>query len=112
MKGKLFAVLMGASLVLAACGGGDEASTTDNASDTTKTVSAGDAEKIYTQSCSQCHGGDLKGGSSFPDLTAVGAKLSVEEIETIIAEGKGIMPPRLIEGAEATAVAQWLGEKK
>lgn len=112
MKGKLFAVLMGATLILAACGGGEEESAKDNGSGTTKTVSAGDAEKIYTQSCSQCHGGDLKGGSSFPDLSAIGATLSVEEIEKTIAEGKGIMPPRLIEGAEATAVAEWLATKK
>lgn len=104
MKGKLVTLLMGATLVLAACGGNEE--TTDD------TVSAGDPEKIYTQKCSSCHGVELQGQGHFPDISAVGARLSQEEIETIILEGKGAMPPRLIEGEEAAAVAEWLAGKK
>jgi cytochrome c551 len=107
MKGKLFAMLMGALLILSACGGSDETSSAE-----TETVAAGDAEKIYAQSCASCHGGDLRGGSSFPDLSSIGATLSAEDIERVIAEGQGIMPPRLIEGDKATVVAEWLAAKK
>lgn len=103
-KGRLIALLMGAALALTACGGKEEASSTAN---------GGDPEKLYTQSCSQCHGTDLKGvNPNFPDLTTIGSKLSKEEIEKTILEGKGVMPPRKLEGAEATAVAEWLAEKK
>jgi cytochrome c551 len=105
MKGKLVALLMGTSLVLAACGGNDEASSGD-------TVSAGDPETTYTQKCSQCHGVELKGQGQFPDISTVGAKLSQEEIEKVILEGQGAMPPKLIEGEDASAVAEWLAAKK
>lgn len=104
MKGKLAALLMGSTLVLAACGGNEEASG--------DTASAGDPEKIYTQKCSQCHGAELKGQGQFPDISTVGARLSQEEIEKTILEGKGAMPPKLIEGEEAAAVAEWLSAKK
>ena len=115
LKKKLLALLFGTSLVLAACGGGDdEAKDTGTATDdnaTTDTASAGDAEKMYNQKCSSCHGGDLKGGVG-PDLSAIGATLSKEDIEKIISEGKGAMPPGLIEGAEASVVAEWLAANK
>jgi cytochrome c551 len=104
MKGKLVTLLMGAVLVLTACGGNDEA--------TGDTVSAGDPEKVYTQKCSSCHGVELQGQGHFPDISSVGARLSQEEIEKTILEGKGAMPPRLIDGEEATAVAEWLAQKK
>lgn len=103
MKGKLIGLLMGATLVLSACGDKEEASTTKS----------GDPEKLYTQSCAQCHGTDLKGvNPNFPDLNAIGSKLTKEEIEKTILEGKGVMPPRKLEGEEASAVAEWLAEKK
>ena len=105
MKGKLLGLLLGTSLVLAACGGNDEATSGD-------TVSAGDPEKTYTQKCSQCHGVELEGSGPFPDISTVGARLSQEEIEQTIIEGKGSMPPKLIQGEEAAAVAEWLAEKK
>ncbi|WP_338471799.1 c-type cytochrome [Niallia sp. XMNu-256] len=104
MRGKLVSLLMGASLVLAACGGNEETSG--------DTVSAGDPEKIYTQKCSSCHGVELKGQGHFPDISTVGARFSQEEIENVILEGKGAMPPRLIKGEEASAVAEWLASKK
>ena len=77
-----------------------------------KTVPAGDADKIYTQKCSSCHGVELEGSGHFPDISKVGARMSQEEIESTILDGKGAMPPRLIEGEQATAVAEWLSEKK
>lgn len=107
MKGKLAALFVGTALVLAACGGGEDETSSEGA--TTDTVSAG--EKIYTQKCSNCHGQNLQGGVG-PDLTTVGSKLSQEDIETVINEGQGAMPPRLIEGEDVTAVAEWLASKK
>ncbi|WP_428911007.1 cytochrome c551 [Niallia sp. Krafla_26] len=104
MRGKWVTLLMGAVLVLSACGGNEEA--------TGDTVSAGDPEKIYTQKCSSCHGVELQGQGHFPELNTVGSRLSQEEIEKTILEGKGAMPPGLIQGEEASAVAQWLATKK
>lgn len=107
MKKKLLGLLVGASLVLAACGGGGD--------DTKETASGGaDPEKLFSQKCSSCHGADLKGGGggSFPDLTQVGARLSKDEIETIILNGKNAMPKAQLTGEDATAVAGWLAEKK
>ena len=110
LKGKLLTILLGAMLVLAACGGEKESDSSAN-SGTSDTVNVSNAEKIYNQKCSNCHGGDLRGGVG-PDLTTIGGKLSQEEIEQVIANGKGVMPKGLIDGAEATAVAEWLAAKK
>ncbi len=93
---------MGASLALAACGGGD-----DEGSDT----ASADPETLFAQSCSSCHGGELQGGAG-PELAAIGSKYSQEEIENIIANGQGTMPPKLLEGEKASAVAEWLAAKK
>lgn len=103
MKKKLLALLMGTSLVLAACGGGDEAGGGDTA--------GSDPEKLYNQKCSGCHGGNLEGGAG-PKLSDAGSRLSKEDIEKILAEGKGSMPPKLLEGEDASAVAEWLANKK
>lgn len=103
MNKKLLALLMGASMVLAACGGGG---------DSKDSASGADPEKLYNQKCSGCHGGDLKGGAG-PDLTKVGAAYSKDEIQKIIEEGKGGgMPAGLYKGDEASQVAEWLSEKK
>lgn len=103
MKKKLLALMMGTSLVLAACGGGED--------EATGGANAGDPEKLYNQKCSSCHGGDLQGGAG-PKLSDVGARLSQEEIEAVIANGQGSMPPGLLKGEDATAVAEWLAGKK
>ncbi|UYZ21592.1 cytochrome c551 [Mesobacillus jeotgali] len=104
MKKKLLALLMGTSLVLAACGGGgDEAGGGDTA--------GADPEKLYNQKCSSCHGGNLEGGVG-PKLSDVGSRLSQEDIESVIANGQGSMPPKLLEGDDASAVAEWLANKK
>lgn len=108
MKGKLIGLLMGASIVLAACGGGSEEASSDG-----KTASA-DPEQIFSQSCAQCHGADLKGRGNAVDLSAIGAQYSQEEIEKIIVEGNGGgMPGGMIKDTEKVAVlAEWLAAKK
>lgn len=103
MKKKLLALLMGTSLVLAACGGGEDEAGGDKA--------GADPEKLFNQKCSSCHGGNLEGGVG-PKLSDVGTRLSQEDIEGIIANGKGSMPAKLLEGGDATAVAEWLANKK
>ncbi|PLS17913.1 cytochrome C551 [Bacillus sp. M6-12] len=117
MKKKLLALLMGTSLVLAACGGDDSADkepAEDKGSETTtETSDAGDGNeaKIFENKCASCHGMNLEGGVG-PKLADAGSRLSKEDIEKIIAEGKGAMPPGLLEGEEASSVAAWLAAKK
>lgn len=70
-----------------------------------------DPEAIYANSCAGCHGDDLS-GTSAPDLTTVGGSLSQDEIEDIINNGKGTMPPALVSPEEAAVLAEWLSEMK
>ncbi len=110
MKAKLLALLIGTSLVLAACGGGGD--TTQPADEATGGDTATvNAEKIYKQNCAACHGADLSGGVG-PALTGIGSTHSQEEIEAIIEKGQGIMQGKIIVGEEATAVSAWLAEHK
>ncbi|WP_252393400.1 cytochrome c [Hydrogenibacillus sp. N12] len=51
-------------------------------------------------------------GGAGPDLRQVGARLSEDEILSIIENGKGTMPGGLLKGDDAKAVAAWLAEKK
>lgn len=43
--------------------------------------------------CATCHGLDRKGVEAYPALLGVGARLTADEIGTVIREGKGQMPP-------------------
>ncbi|MET3317729.1 UNVERIFIED_ORG: cytochrome c551 [Peribacillus simplex] len=113
MKKKWLALLMGTSLALAACGGNDDNADNEPANDQneTTTVDAGDAAKIYENKCSSCHAVNLEGGVG-PNLTKVGSRLSKDEIEQVIAKGQGAMPKGIIQGTEASKVAEWLAEHK
>lgn len=68
-----------------------------------------DVEKLYLKSCAGCHANDLT-GSAGPDISSVGSNLSAEEIEKVIIEGQGPMPPGLLSDDEAREVAEWLSE--
>ncbi|OMP65824.1 cytochrome c551 [Domibacillus epiphyticus] len=113
MKKSLLALLLGSSVALAACGGEEAADDAENTVEETgdgeTTAAAG--EEVYQQSCLSCHGGDLEGGFG-PALDKAGGKFSEEEILSIIENGKGQMPAKVVEGEEAEAVAAWLAEKK
>lgn len=98
---KLLSMLFVASFVLAACGGGDN---------TDDTASA-DPQHLYNQKCMNCHGKNLEGAFG-PELAHIGAELSKEDIERIILEGQGQMPKGLLKGEQASAVAEWLANKK
>ncbi|WP_051239753.1 cytochrome c551 [Pontibacillus halophilus] len=106
---KLFASLFGAVLLLSACGGGgnEDAAPAEESEQEVKEYSATGAEEVFQANCASCHGQQLGGGSG-PGLTQVGTKYSEEEILSIIQNGKGIMPPKVIEGQEAEHVAKWL----
>jgi len=76
------------------------------AGDVTYDVAA--AEATYQQSCSACHGGNLQGGMG-PAL-AEGA-YTYDEIVTVLAQGKGTMPPNIVTGDEAENLALWLADQ-
>src|SRR5690625_5280013 len=100
MKKWLMAVLFGTMLVLGACGGGDDSSTPDagdNGADTEETADASAAEDLYKSSCASCHGDDLSGGVG-PALDTIGNEMSADEIEDVIVNGVGTMPPGLLSG--------------
>lgn len=121
-KKSVLALILGSSVALAACGGGEEdaaveetepqteteAPATDESAEET-TASAG--EEVYKQSCLSCHGGNLEGGFG-PALDTIGSKMSEEDILSVIENGQGQMPPNVVEGEDAQAVAAWLAEKK
>lgn len=105
MKKSLVAILFGLLLVLSACGGGG---TTEGEGGAT----AADGAEIYKQSCAGCHGADLSGASA-PDISKIGANLSVDELQDIVENGFGNMPAVLSgKPDDAKAVAEWLAEKK
>lgn len=111
MKNKLLAVMFAALLVLGACGGKKtEENNTNN--DTGGNTAAVDAEQIVNTSCIGCHGKNLEGAGNAPALADVGSRLSEEEIHDVIINGRPGMPPGLIKGEDAEAVAKWLAEKK
>ena len=99
--GRLFSL----SLLLAACGGGEN-------SDSGSSTDQLDPKNIVMGKCSSCHGGNLEGSGSTPALNEVGAHKSYEEILDVIENGQGRMPGGMIEGEQAEMVAQWLSEKK
>lgn len=109
MKNKFLGVLFGAALVLGACGGGGDKANDNNAGGDTASV---DAEKIVNNSCVSCHGNNLEGRGNAPAIDTIGATMSEDQIHDVIINGQGAMPPGLIKGDEATAVAKYLAEKK
>ncbi len=74
-------------------------------------TASGSPEEMFQSKCASCHGGNLEGGVG-PNLTEVGSRYSAEEIQDIIVNGKGSMPPGLYTGEQATQLAEWLAEKK
>jgi quinoprotein glucose dehydrogenase len=68
-------------------------------------------EKIYTLSCSSCHGADRKGNplSNFPTLVDIGKKTDRTAILNIISNGKGMMPGlTVLKSDEKQAVIDFL----
>lgn len=105
MKRKIFYAFGSIFLLLSltACGGNNNSS-----SGTTSDLTG---EQLFAQSCSGCHGADLKKGYA-PDLDKIGSKYSFEEIQDIIEKGIGDMPDGLLKGEDAKKVADWLATQE
>ncbi|MEB5686699.1 cytochrome c551 [Mammaliicoccus lentus] len=101
----IISIVAASSLVFAGCG--------NSSSDESKSEEySSQGEKIFkNNSCVGCHGKDLEGASG-PSLKNVGSKLSEQDIEKIINEGKGSMPSKVVDEKEAQEVAKWLAEQK
>ncbi|WP_453994929.1 cytochrome c550 [Bacillus nitroreducens] len=81
-----------------------------NAGEEAPETASATPEEIYQGKCSACHGADLSGGAG-PQLK--GTALSVEEIQDIVTNGKGSMPPGLVQDpAQLEELANWLVEQK
>ena len=103
MKKKwLSALFLTSAMLLAACGGDDEADT-----------SKPEGERLVNKTCTTCHGGQLQGMGNTPALNDLGARMSEEDILDIILNGtdKG-MPAGLLKGEEAEKAAEWLSQQK
>lgn len=105
MKKAMLTLVFGSAIFLAACGGGDKEATNN------ESAAAPDGEAIAMKSCISCHGGELQGATG-PALNDVGSRLSEAEILDIIHNGQGGMPPGVVKGADAEAVAKWLATQK
>ncbi|MFZ3576917.1 cytochrome c551 [Virgibacillus sp. DJP39] len=107
MKYLLFILFISLILIISACSGNQDQTTSDNGS----TTKSGQAEKVFQNNCAYCHGSDLSGGAG-PSLTEVGSLYTEKEIAEIIKEGKGAMPKGLIEGEKVELIVSWLAQKK
>lgn len=103
--------MIGAVLLLGACGGADEPAPdetpTETPADTNETATgefdAARAEASYA-SCIGCHGGNLEGQGANPSIKG----LPYEQVITAIQEGPGAMPPNMVEGEDAENLAAWV----
>lgn len=107
------AVLLLLAVGLTACGGGggsDGDARRGNADSAAQAASGG--ERLYSNRCMVCHGGDLKGGFG-PELRGIGELRSRDELIAAIRDGTGLMPAfrdRLTE-EEIAAIVDWIREQ-
>ncbi|MDM5211668.1 cytochrome c [Peribacillus sp. NJ4] len=64
-------------------------------------------EDIYKQNCISCHGDAYQGGVG-PALKGVSDRLSVDEVKDVITNGRGAMPPGLVEEQNIDAMAEYI----
>lgn len=70
-------------------------------------TAAANPEDIYNKTCIGCHGDQYQGGVG-PGLVGVSDRLSKEEIEDIVVNGKNKMPKGLVPADKAGEMADWL----
>lgn len=109
MNKKLLAFVAGATLILSLGACGTKKEDTSNSSQTAS--SGAEPDKVFQQSCASCHGNNLQGQVG-PNLQKVGSKYDKEKIEDIILNGRGSMPAGIVQGEDATKLAEWLSQKK
>jgi len=73
-------------------------------------VTLGGGADVYSAFCAGCHGADRRGdGDRVPPLSGVGARLSVAQMQAVIARGRGFMPAfRDLPEPERAAVVDYL----
>jgi cytochrome c550 len=69
---------------------------------------AASPEEIYQSTCIGCHGDQYQGSGSAPGLTGVGERLSKEELEDVVVNGRNAMPSGLVAPEQAGEMAEWL----
>jgi cytochrome c551 len=106
-------LLLALAIGVSACGGGGGEKSASAPADQAANSGQVDVQKVL-QSCTTCHGQDLRGGSGpGPSLEKVGSKLSKDDIKNILKNGRGSMPPGLVsDEKELEALATYLAEKK
>ncbi|SDR94083.1 cytochrome c551/cytochrome c550 [Paenibacillaceae bacterium GAS479] len=97
---------------LAGCGGGSKNEGNVGNENTNRTSNSKPAT-TYKENCMSCHGGELQGGMG-PSLQKAGAKLTKDQLATIITNGRGGMPSfkDRLSTEEIDNLAAWLAEKK
>jgi len=111
MKAKLTITLIFLILlILPACGRGTNSQVEDARIIAPEDVSA---VALYKKSCLSCHAADLSGRVG-PSLQEIGAKLSEEQLDTIIHDGARGMPAfgKALSNEEIDALTQWLSKQK
>jgi cytochrome c551 len=81
---------------------------------TPKTEESGaEAEALFKQSCTSCHGVDLEGDIG-PNLQKIGGHLTKAQITAQITDGGTVMPPfgKRLKTEEIETLAAWLSAKK
>jgi sulfite dehydrogenase len=113
------ALFTAAALAFAGCGGDDEPPGTGASGDQTETAApetsggggaAAEGKQLFTDTCGGCHTLQDAGtnGEVGPNLDEV--QPDAERVTAAIESGPGAMPPGLLEGAQAEAVATYVSE--
>lgn len=64
---------------------------------------------LYEQQCARCHGADRKGQDINPSLINLEARLTKEEVLSVLQNGKGAMPPMpQLKSSEKEAIAAYI----
>ncbi len=82
----------------------------DTASRNKEFASLSRGNELYAINCSACHGQDRKGiGTEFPSLVDIGARLTIDEIQSILKTGVGRMPSfQRLSGQDRTEIVNFI----
>ena len=96
-------------ILLAACSPEVDNTKQDDSRGNDEVIFSDDGYEVYKEnSCISCHGDRLQGASGPPLLDIA---LTADEIETIIVNGVGFMPPQKLDDEDRTALVEWLSER-